>query len=540
MNVKTRPCENAYRQNNKVNKRIKMQKINLINGACEKLLRKFSSKTSNEWKSVIGLEIHAQIFSESKLFSGSRNNFASEINSSVALLDAAIPGCLPVLNKRCVEAGVKTALAFNCKVNEVSMFDRKHYFYGDLPTGYQITQQRAPLASNGSLNFPVIIASKSVKTYYKTVRLHQLQLEQDSGKSLHDDELGISLIDLNRAGVPLMELVFDPSLSDGEEAASLVKELILILTRLGTCSCRMEEGALRVDANVSIHKKNEPLGVRTEIKNIGSVRGVAKAIEYEIERQKTVKNKGGEIINETRQWDANSKTTIAMRDKEVVQDYRFMPEPNLLPLHLNMSEKPSDEMVNVNEIKSTLPSLPHELRNELINVHNLSEITAVILVNEPFLYTTFQAIRSENPKRTSKIISNILITELLGACNKNKIDVNDCQISPKHIGELVDMLESQEVNLNLARLIINEMLVHKLSPREISDQHNWKQISDDDEIKKICHEVLSTTQGEKMAKQYKAGKLKVLLAIAGEIYRKTDNRINMAKVVDILKEILKQ
>lgn len=518
-----------------------MHKINLINNICKKLLRQFSSKTSSEWKSVVGLEIHAQIFSESKLFSGSRNSFASEINSSVALLDAGIPGCLPVLNKRCVEAGVKTALAFNCKVNEVSMFDRKHYFYGDLPTGYQITQQRAPLASSGSLNFPVLIASKSTKTYYKTVRLHQLQLEQDSGKSLHDDQLGISLIDLNRAGVPLMELVFDPELTDGEEAASLVKELILILTRLGTCSCRMEEGALRVDANVSIHKKNEPFGVRTEIKNIGSVRGVAQAIEYEIQRQKTVKNSGGEIINETRQWDANSKTTIAMRDKEVVQDYRYMPEPNLLPLHLNMSEIPSDEMVNVILIKNSLPTLPQDLRNELINVHKLPEITAVILVNEPFFYTTFQAIRSENPNRTAKVIANILINELLTACNKNKIELENCQTSSQHLGELIDMLESQEVNLNLARLIINEMLVHKgkMSPKEISSEHNWKQISDDNEIRKICNEVLSSTQGEKMTKQYKAGKVKVLLAIAGEINKKTDNRINMAKVMDILKEILK-
>lgn len=421
------------------------------------------------------------------------------------------------------------------------MFDRKHYFYGDLPTGYQITQQRAPLASSGTLSFPVLTPSKSSKMYYKSVRLHQLQLEQDSGKSLHDDKLGISLIDLNRAGVPLMELVFDPELEDGEEAAALVKELILILSRIGTCSCRMEEGALRVDANVSIHKKGEPFGVRTEIKNIGSVRGVAQAVEYEIGRQKKVKSEGGEIINETRQWDATNRVTVAMRDKEVVQDYRYMPEPNLLPLHLNMGDNISDEMVNVKVIEKTIPALPNDLRDELINVHKLPQVTAIILVNEPFLYEMFQATIKSNPQRSSKIVSNILINELLTACNKQKIDIENCQISSSHFGELVDMLQSQELNLNLVKLVLDEMILLKgqKSPREISDQRNWKQISDENEIKKICDDVLSTEEGAKMAKLYKSGKSKLLLAIAGEINKKTNNRVNMAKVMDILKELLK-
>jgi aspartyl-tRNA(Asn)/glutamyl-tRNA(Gln) amidotransferase subunit B len=214
---------------------------------CNKVFTKiFSTQAYTEWKSVIGLEIHAQILTKTKLFSAAENSFAKEINSCVALLDLAMPGCLPVLNKKCVEAGVKTALALNCCINEVSMFDRKHYFYSDLPAGYQITQQRFPLATKGFLKFPVLDPMKSSKIYYKTVRLHQLQLEQDSGKSLHDDQLGISLIDLNRAGVPLMELVFEPDLSNGEEAASLVKELILIFEIIETCSCKMEDGALRV------------------------------------------------------------------------------------------------------------------------------------------------------------------------------------------------------------------------------------------------------------------------------------------------------
>lgn len=214
---------------------------------------------------------------------------------------------------------MKTALALSCNVNSVSMFDRKHYFYADLPAGYQITQQRAPLACQGALTFHVFVPGVNKKPYQKTARLHQLQLEQDSGKSLHDTYDHKSLVDLNRAGVPLMELVFEPDLTDGEEAAALVKELILILTRLGTCSCRMEEGALRVDANISIHKAGTPLGTRTEVKNIGSIRGVSDAISFEIARQISLVNSGGTVHNETRSWDAVNKRTVPMRDKEVQQ-----------------------------------------------------------------------------------------------------------------------------------------------------------------------------------------------------------------------------
>lgn len=487
---------------------------------------------------MVGLEIHAQIASKSKLFSGAKNNFADPINSSVALLDASIPGSLPVLNEKCVEAGIKTALALSCKINEISMFDRKHYFYADLPAGYQITQQRAPLASNGTFTFPVFVPGVTKKPYYKTVRLHQLQLEQDSGKSLHDEESGTSLIDLNRAGVPLMELVFDPDLTDSEEAAALVKELVLILSTLETCNCRMEEGSLRVDANISIHKENEPLGTRTEVKNIGSVRGVAQAVAFEIERQIGVKDKGGRIINETRSWDATTKTTIPMRDKEVVQDYRFMPEPNLPPLHLNLSEQESDSLVNVLAIEKNLPALPQQLRTNLINEKQLSQEASIILVNEQILLKYFTEITDESYKRSPKLVANILMNELLTLLNKMKIDIENCKVSSNHIGVLVDMIESQELNLNLARLILPEMLETSKSPREIADEKNWKQITDDKEILKICEQVLESESGRKMTKAFKSGKTKVLFAIAGEINKSTDNRINMAKVVEILKDLL--
>ena len=491
------------------------------------------------WKSVVGLEIHAQIASASKLFSGAKNGFADSINNSVAFLDASIPGSLPVLNQKCVEAGVKTALALSCQINEVSMFDRKHYFYADLPAGYQITQQRAPLASNGSFTFPVFVPGVTKKPYYKTVRLHQLQLEQDSGKSLHDEHQGVSLIDLNRAGIPLMELVFDPDLTNGEEAASLVKELVLILTSLKTCNCRMEEGSLRVDANISIHMENEPLGIRTEVKNIGSIRGVAQAVAFEIERQIAVKDKGGRIVNETRQWDAATRTTIVMRDKEVVQDYRFMPEPNLPPLHLNLdSEVDVDDLVNVTCIQKNLPPLPQQLREKLVSDMELSQEAAIILVNEQTLLKHFDDITKANPTRGSQTVANILINELLTIYNKNKIEVEECRISPEHLGQLIDMLESDKINLLLLKLILQEMIDTSKSPEEISEDKNWKQISDDAEITKLCRTLLESESGQKMAKAYKSGKTKVLFAMAGEIKKLSHNRINMEKTVDTLKKLL--
>ncbi|KAG8225262.1 hypothetical protein J437_LFUL006494 [Ladona fulva] len=284
-----------------------------------------------EWEGVVGLEVHAQISSASKLFSGSGTNFGSPINSNVSLFDAAIPGTLPVLNRRCVEAGVLTALALSCELNSHSFFDRKHYFYADLPAGYQITQQRKPLAVNGDLSFEVFTPESEEKIYSKKSHVIQIQLEQDSGKSIHDpvnSNLSIhyypsslrSLVDLNRAGLGLMEIVFAPDLSSGEEAAALIKELSLILQCLKTCSCRMEEGALRVDANVSVRPRgSEILGSRTEIKNLGSIRSVAQAVNYEIKRQVETIEQGGKVGGDTRSWDSDLKVTVAMRDKEIHQ-----------------------------------------------------------------------------------------------------------------------------------------------------------------------------------------------------------------------------
>ncbi|XP_058462493.1 glutamyl-tRNA(Gln) amidotransferase subunit B, mitochondrial [Malaya genurostris] len=499
-------------------------------------------RPNNQWKSVVGLEVHAQIQSKSKLFSGAEVTFGAASNSRVSLFDASIPGTLPVLNRACVEHGLRTALALGCDISPVSMFDRKHYFYADLPAGYQITQQRAPLARGGALTFPVIIPGVTRKPYYKSSRLHQLQLEQDSGKSLHDPYEKKSLVDLNRAGVPLMELVFEPDLETGEEAAALVKELILILTRLGSCSCRMEEGALRVDANISVHRDNEPLGTRTEVKNIGSVRAVAQAIEYEIERQIEILDTGGNIFNETRAWDAVGRRTVSMRDKEVVQDYRFMPEPNLPPLHVDLEgTSPDRDTINVLGIKTQLPELPDGTRKRLVEEHKLTPEMAIILVNDITLYNHFQNILQESDKtRSPKTVGNFLINEFLMILNKNKLDVHQCPIPSAHLAELVDMLDGKKINAHLGRLILQEALdsddKHE-RPSQIAIRKDWLMITDIDRIEQLCQEAVNNNP--KLVEKYKQGKEKMLYALAGEIAKSTEQKLDMAKTVDLLKKMLK-
>ncbi|KAL1456955.1 hypothetical protein WDU94_001638 [Cyamophila willieti] len=345
----------------------------------------------SEWRSVVGLEVHVQIASLSKLFSGAKFDFMSPINNCVSLFDAAIPGTLPTLNQKCVEAAILTASALNCKINHLSRFHRKHYFYSDLPAGYQITQYDQPIAEFGEIKFNVFTPSIHKTAYEKVCKLQQVQLEQDSGKTIHDDFENRSLVDLNRAGVALMELVFDPDLSNGEEAAALVKELILILKCIGTSSCKMEEGSLRVDANVSVTPRSSPtLGTRSEVKNIGSIRGVANAVNYEIVRQVETLQRGEVVVNETRAYDAATRSTVAMRDKENIQDYRFMPDPNLLPLRL------SDTLIQ--ELKASLPPLPNQLRSLLKDRYKLNtDLTNVLSRDSNLLALFYSIVNAKEP-----------------------------------------------------------------------------------------------------------------------------------------------
>lgn len=388
----------------------------------------------------------------------------------------------------------------------------------------EITQQRKPIARNGFIQFPVV---RGKKTIDKQSSLIQIQLEQDSGKSLHDEQFQISLVDLNRAGVPLMEFVFAPDLSDGTEAAALVKELALILNRLNVCTCKMEEGALRVDANISVHKDGEPLGVRTEVKNIGSVRGVAHAVDYEVERQISVLLDGGRIFNETRNWDAEGKKTIPMRDKEVVLDYRFMPEPNLLPLRISTED-------NVKPLQQTLPELPNETRERLKTVHQLTPEASMLLVDDEDLLQLFQNVLIHRPNLSPKELANILLNELRTVCNRLKVTVK--QFKTEKVSDVLQALEETVINKNAVEKLLELIQDDNSSVMEIITKHNLQQIIDKKVIEVVCRDVID--KNPDLVKKYKSGKEKFFFALAGQIAAAEGGRINMALATKMLKDIL--
>ncbi|XP_014261832.1 glutamyl-tRNA(Gln) amidotransferase subunit B, mitochondrial [Cimex lectularius] len=500
----------------------------------------FSTKTKkgSKWNSVVGLEVHAQINTKSKLFSGASTSFGGLVNSSVALFDAAIPGTLPVLNRSCVESGILTALALSCRVNQVSTFDRKHYFYSDLPAGYQITQQRAPLANDGKIHFHIFTPGVHKTPYDRWSRLKQIQLEQDSGKSLHEEIIEYTLVDLNRAGIPLMELVFEPDLSDGEEAAALVKELILILSKINTCSCKMEEGALRVDANISVNKQGEPLGTRTEVKNISSIRGVANAVNFEIKRQIEILEKGGEIVNETRAWDAINAQTLPMRDKEVKQDYRFMPEPNLPPLRVNTSKEDFPGVISVEKLRDSLPELPEDTRKRLAVDFGLSRDMIIHLVGNDQLYDVFLQLLKENKERDVKTIAKFITIELMMHVNKETISLEDIsKLIGLGLGEIIDLLQNDRINLTTARKLLSEIINgNPQTPFEIVEKENLYQITDEQILREICLEAMKNNPTA--VEKYRKGKVRVLSFLLDYISEQTNNRAKMSKVIELIREML--
>lgn len=489
-----------------------------------------------DWEGVVGLEVHVQIASESKLFSASPYNFGAPPNSQVSPFDASVPGTLPVLNRRCVEAAVLTALALNCKVNAVSHFDRKHYFYADMPAGYQITQQRSPLATGGHLDF-VVFAPGSQETYFKRATLQQLQLEQDSGKSLHDAERNRSLIDLNRAGVGLMELVFDACLQDGEEAASLVKELQLVLRSLGVCSCKMEEGALRVDANVSVNRPGDPRGTRTEVKNLNSLRSVAYAVDFEIGRQIAELTSGQTIVNMTMGFDAIKRRTVPMRDKEVVQDYRFMPEPNLPPLVLaeGSDREGARGMPSVEELRRSMPVLPRQERDRLVRDHSLTLHQAQTIVGEEGFLKLFDEVTNSGVCSSKKVASWLLI-ELLGQLNAAQLTLQDCGLDAARFVELLALMEGRRIS-RLTGEDVLKVLVSGDSrrPEEIVEEAAAWQMQDD-ELLQLCKKVIE--ENPDAVKAFKRGKDRAFNALMGSAKQLSNRRADMKTAKAILLKLV--
>ncbi len=472
------------------------------------------------WEMVIGLEIHAQISSKSKLFSGASASFGAEANSNVSLVDAAMPGMLPVINEFCVEQAVKTGLALNAKINNVSIFDRKNYFYADLPQGYQISQFTKPIVGEGEI---IIDLDDGLQT---TVGIERLHLEQDAGKSLHDQHPSKSYIDLNRTGVALMEIVSKPDIRSPQEAGAYVKKIRSILRYVGACDGNMEEGSLRADCNVSVRKSGEEFGTRCEIKNLNSVRFIIQAIQSEAERQVEILEEGGKINQETRLFDTSTGETRSMRSKEDAHDYRYFPDPDLLPLEF------SDSWVQ--KIRETLPELPDLLKKRLVTDFGITPYDASILVEEKDYVDFYQ--KAANGK-DGKLTANWMITELFGALKKENISLSNSPISPENLGQLIALISDGIISGKIAKDVFAEMMISTKSPSDIVKDKGLEQVSDDTEILKLIDKVIS--ENEDKVKDYLGGKDKLFGFFVGQVMKLSQGKANPGIVNKLLKEKLK-
>lgn len=475
---------------------------------------------SNEWEVVIGLEIHAQVSSKSKLFSGASAEYGGSQNSHVSLIDAAMPGMLPVLNKFCVEQAVKTGLGINGSVKNFSVFDRKNYFYADLPQGYQISQFYHPIVEGGYIDI------ETEDKEPKRVNITRIHLEQDAGKSIHDQSPTESYIDLNRCGVALMEIVTDPDIRSSFEAAEFLKKLRSILRYLGTCDGNMDKGSMRCDANVSIRKPGEPFGTRCEIKNLNSIKNVTKAIEYEVERQIGVIESGGTIDQETRLFNTETGETRTMRSKEDAHDYRYFPDPDLLPVRL------SDEYIN--QVRVTLPELPDQKKDRYINELGLTAYDAGVISGDQEVANYFEEILKSVDN--AKLASNWITVELFGRLNKNSVPFSECKISAEKMAELVSLIEDNTISGKIAKEVFDIMFDTGSSPTQIVEEKGLKQIVDSGAIESVIDEVLSENQDK--VEQYKSGKDKLFGFFVGQAMKKSGGKINPQTLNEILKKKL--
>ncbi|MFP3017650.1 MAG: Asp-tRNA(Asn)/Glu-tRNA(Gln) amidotransferase subunit GatB [Candidatus Tisiphia sp.] len=474
---------------------------------------------TGKWEYVIGVEIHAQISSKSKLFSASSAEFAAPPNSQVSLIDAAMPGMLPVLNEYCVHQAIKTGLGLKAKINLNSRFDRKNYFYPDLPQGYQISQFYNPIVQDGYLD----IVTQQGAT--KKIRINRLHLEQDAGKSIHDQSPYYSFIDLNRAGVGLMEIVTEPDLSSPEETAEFIRKLRTLLRYIGSCDGDMEKGSLRCDANVSVRLPKNPLGTRCEIKNINSIRNIMRAIEFEANRQVNLIENGQTIIQETRLFDAEIGETRTMRLKEESHDYRYFPDPDLLPIVL------SEELIE--QLARELPELPHAKIKRYIAEYSLNTYDAEVLAaDEQVAYYFEAAVTLCSPK----ILANWIISELFGQLNKNSISLNECKITPKMLAQMVKLIEDGVISGKIAKVVFETMFETGEQLEKIIKEKGLVQMSDSGILSAIIDEILSENPDSVAA--YKSGKDKLFGFFVGQVMKKTEGKANPSLVNDLLKERL--
>jgi aspartyl-tRNA(Asn)/glutamyl-tRNA(Gln) amidotransferase subunit B len=474
---------------------------------------------AGEWETVIGLEVHAQITARAKLFSEAATRFGAEPNTQVSSVDAAFPGMLPVINRHCVEQAVKTGLGLDAEINLVSVFDRKNYFYPDLPAGYQISQYSQPIVGRGR----VVLDMPDGST--REIGITRLHLEQDAGKSLHDQHPSHTYVDLNRAGVGLMEIVSEPDLRSAEEAGLYLRKLRSILRYLGTCDGNMEEGSLRCDANVSVRRPGGPYGTRCEIKNLNSVRYVMQAIDYEARRQIELIEEGGNIIQQTRLFDVGRGITRAMRSKEEAHDYRYFPDPDLLPLVLDAAW--------VEELRTRLPELPDVKKARFISALGLPPEDSGVLVAEKATAIFFEEVAAG---RDAKAAANWVTGDLFAALNRLGIGIEQSPVSPAQLGALIDLIADGTISGRLAKDIFGEMVATGADPAAIVEQKGLRQLTDETTIAAAIGAVLAA-HADKVA-EYRAGREKLHGFFVGQIMRATQGKANPAIVNEILKKKL--
>ncbi len=471
------------------------------------------------WEVVLGLEVHAQVISKAKLFSGAATDFGAEPNTQVSFVDAAFPGMLPVINGFCVEQAVKTGLGLNAQINHRSVFDRKNYFYADLPAGYQISQYQQPVVGKGR----IVIDLPDGRS--REVGITRLHLEQDAGKSLHDQHPGKTYVDLNRAGVALMEIVSEPDMRSAEEAAAYLRKLRSILRYLGTCDGNMEEGSLRCDVNVSVRRPGAELGTRCEIKNVNSIRFVQQAIDYEARRQIEVLEEGGTIRQETRLFDSGRGVTRAMRSKEHAHDYRYFPDPDLLPLELDPAW--------VEALRASLPELPDAKKARFVADYGLSAYDAGVLVADRETADFYETVAKG---RDAKLAANWVISELFGALNRAGLDITRSPVSAAALGGLIDLIADDTISGRIAKDVFALMVETGKPAPEIVEARGLRQVTDAGAIEQAIDRVL-TEQADKVA-EYRAGKEKLFGFFVGQVMKATGGKANPGRLNELLKKKL--
>ncbi len=473
-----------------------------------------------EYEAVIGLEIHVQMDTETKMFCPCRVEFGAEPNTNVCPVCLGLPGSLPVINRRAVEFAVRASLALNCEVHRESVFARKNYFYPDLPKGYQISQYEKPVATGGWLDVELPGGER------RRIRIRRLHIEEDAGKNIHEGSR--SYVDLNRAGTPLMEIVTEPDIRSPEEARIFLETLRSVMRYTGVSRADMEKGQLRCDINVSVRPKgSDRLGTRTEIKNVNSFRFVQKALEYEIERQIKVLSEGGEVVQETRTFDPATGKTYTMRTKEEAEDYRYFPDPDLLPLVLEESW--------IEEIRNTMPELPHQRLERFLRDYRIGEYEARVLVQNKDLGDFFESAVREGgePKSTA----NWLLNDLLGLLNEHQIPLEESPVTPRSLAELVKLINENVISTKIGKEVIREMVETGKEPSRIVEERGLRQITDESALREVVLRVLERFPAE--VERYRSGEEKLIGFFVGQVMKETRGKANPRLVNQILREVLR-